>query len=47
MSNNNKKLQSLYDERKNIYKLAHHKIKCDNLTIQNITSKIIAIYEKY
>ena len=47
MSNNNKKLQSLYDERKNIYKLAHHKIKCDNLTIQDITSKIIAIYEKY
>jgi len=45
--NSNKKLNNLYNERKNIYKLAHHKIKCDNLTIQNITSKIVAIYEKY
>ena len=46
-NNNNKKLQNLFDERKNIYKLAHHKIKCDNLKLQNITNKIIALYEKY
>ena len=47
MTNNNKKLQNLFDERKNIYKLAHHKIKCDNLKLQTITDKIIALYEKY
>ena len=47
MTNNNKKLQNLFDERKNFYKLAHHKIKCDNLKLQTITDKIIALYEKY
>ena len=47
MDNNNKKLHNLFDERKNIYKLAHHKIKCDNLKLQTITNKIIALYEKY
>jgi len=46
MNNNNKKIQDLYDVRKNIYKLANHKIKCDNLKSQAITDKIIAIYEK-
>ena len=45
--NSNKNLNNLYNERKNIYKLAHHKIKCDNLSIQTITNKIVAIYEKY
>ena len=45
--NSNKKLNNLYNERKNIYKLAHHKIKCDNLSIQTITNKIVSIYEKY
>jgi shikimate kinase/shikimate kinase/3-dehydroquinate synthase len=45
--NSNKKLNNLYNERKNIYKLAHHKIKCDNLSIQTITNKIVTIYEKY
>ena len=47
MNNNNKKIQDLYDVRKGIYKLANHKIKCDNLKPQAITNKIIAIYEKY
>ena len=45
--NNNKKIQDLYNERKSIYKLANHKIKCDNLKRETITDKIIAIYEKY
>ena len=42
-----KKLIELYTERKDVYKLANHKIACDNLSKQNIAEKIIALYEKY
>ena len=35
------------NKRKNIYKLANHKIKCDNLEKENIAKKIIDLYEKY
>ena len=45
--NNQKKLIELYTERKDVYKLANHKIACDNLSKQNIAEKIIALYEKY
>ena len=45
--NNQKKLTELYAERKDIYKLANHKIACDNLTKEDIAEKIIALYEKY
>ena len=45
--NNQKKIMKLYAERKNIYKLANHKIACDNLTKEDIAEKIIALYEKY
>ena len=45
--NNQKKLIELYTERKGVYKLANHKIACDNLSKQNIAEKIIALYEKY
>ena len=45
--NNQKKITELYAERKNIYKLANHKIECDNLSKKNIAEKIIALYEKY
>ena len=45
--NNQKKITELYDERKDIYKLANHKIACDNLSKKNIAEKIIALYEKY
>ena len=45
--NNQKKITMLYAERKDIYKLANHKIACDNLTKENIAKKIIALYEKY
>ena len=44
---NQKKLTELYTERKNIYKLADHKIVCDKLSKENIAKKIIALYEKY
>ena len=42
-----KKLTELYAERKDIYKLANHKIVCDKLSKKNIAEKIIALYEKY
>jgi len=45
--NNQKKITELYIERKNIYKLANHKIACDDLSKENIAEKIIALYEKY
>ena len=44
---NQKKLTELYTERKNIYKLADHKIVCDKLSKAHIAKKIIALYEKY
>ena len=45
--NNLKKINKLYDERKNIYKLANHKINCGNLSKESIAKKIITFYEKY
>ena len=45
--NNLKKLDQLYAERKNIYKLANYKIKCDKLTKNDIAEKITELYEKY
>ena len=45
--NNLKKINKLYDERKNIYKLANHKINCDNQSKESIAKKIITFYEKY
>ena len=45
--NNQKKINKLYDERKNIYKLANHKINCNNLSKESIAKKIITLYEKY
>ena len=45
--NSQKKISKLYAERKDIYKLANHKIACDNLTKEDIAEKIIALYEKY
>ena len=45
--NNQKKITELYAERKDFYKLANHKIACDNLSKKSIAKKIIALYEKY
>ena len=42
-----KKLKELYSQRRNIYKLADHKIICNKLSKENIKKKIIEIYEKY
>ena len=45
--NSQKKINKLYDKRKNIYKLANHRINCGKLSKQNIAKKIIIFYEKY
>ena len=45
--NNQKKINKLYSERKNIYKLANHKIVCNNLSKEDIVNKIIIFYEKH
>ena len=44
--NNQKKINKLYTERKNIYELANHKIVCDNLSKEDVANKIIIFYEK-
>ena len=45
--NNEKIINKLYAERKNIYKLANHRINCKDLSKQNVAKKIIAFYEEY
>ena len=39
-------LEKIYNKRKNIYKLANHKIECGNFDKDNIAKKIIEFYEK-
>ena len=45
--NRQKKINKLYNDRKNIYKLANYRINCDNLSKENISKQIITFYEKY
>ena len=45
--NNQKKINKLYSERKNIYKLANYRIDCTDLSKKNIVNKIIIFYEKH
>ena len=40
------KINKLYEERRNIYKLAKYKINCDNMSKENIVKKILIFYEK-
>ena len=45
--NNQQQINKLYSERKGIYKLANHRINCDNMDMKNVAKKIITFYEKY
>ena len=45
--NKREEINKLYSERKNIYKLANHRINCNNLNKENIAKKSIIFYEKY
>ena len=40
------KINKLYEERRNIYKLAKYKINCNNMSKKNIVKKILIFYEK-
>ena len=40
------KINQLYDERKNIYKMANYRINCNNLSKEDIANKIVTLYEK-
>jgi shikimate kinase len=44
-NNNQKKLNKIFLKRKKIYSLADHEISCDNLNIDQISNKIIKLYE--
>ena len=44
--NTEEKIKTLYKERRNIYKLAEHKINCDGLSKESIVGKILIYYEK-
>ena len=44
--NTEEKIKTLYDKRRNIYKLAKHKINCDGLSKKSIVEKILIFYEK-
>ena len=45
--NSQHKIKELYAKRKNIYKLANHKIECGKLSKNDVVKKITALYEKY
>ena len=45
--NNNKIINQLYSQRKSFYKLANHRIDCNNLDKKSIVNKIINFYEKH
>ena len=45
-NNNYKIIKKIYQERKEIYKLANHKIKCDKMNKSDLTKKIIFLYEQ-
>ena len=45
-NDNQKNLGKIFLERKKIYSLADHEINCDNLNINQISNKIIKLYER-
>ncbi len=45
-NNNYKIIKKIYQERKKIYRLANHKIKCDKMNKSDLTKKIIFLYEQ-
>ena len=45
-NNNYKMIKKMYQERKEIYKLANYKIKCDKINKPDLAKKIILLYEQ-
>ncbi len=46
VKNTQVKINYLYDERKNIYKLAKHRINCNDKNKKNLAKEIINVYKK-
>ena len=44
--NNQNNIGKIFSERKKVYSLADHEINCDNLSVYQISKKIIELYEK-
>ena len=44
--NNQNNISKIFLERKKIYSLANHEVNCDNLSVNQISKKIIELYEK-
>ena len=44
--NNQKNIDKIFMERKKIYSLANYEINCDNLNVNQVSKKIIKIYEE-
>ena len=44
--NNQNHIEKIFMKRKTIYSLANHEINCDNLNINQISNKIIKLYEE-
>ena len=44
--NNQNNIGKIFKERKKIYSLADHEINCDNLSLNQITNKVIKLYEE-
>ena len=47
IQNKKEKIEELYNERKNTYKLANHKIECNTMSKKDIVKKITSLYEKH
>ena len=45
-NNNQNNIGKIFMERKKIYSLADHKINCDNLSLNQISNRIIKLYEE-
>ena len=45
LKKNNNEIKYIYEQRKKIYNMAHHKIICDGLSKDKIVKKIIDLYE--
>ena len=45
-NNNQNNIGKIFMERKKIYSLANHEVNCDNLSLNQISNKIIKLYEK-
>ena len=45
-NNNQNNIEKIYMERKKIYSLADHEINCNNLNLNQVSNKIIKLYEE-